>query len=109
MSKDVLAENCEGINISQLEKQVAELVPPRQSMSIAMLLNHSNEDDWLEEEEDNINVLQSASVEEGDGSCSGDDDYTGGLPSSKEQLFALAVMKQIAEACGVNNAAFYLQ
>ena len=39
MGKDVLAENCEDVNLSQPEKQVAELVPPRQRMSIAMLLN----------------------------------------------------------------------
>lgn len=103
MGKDVLAENVENINISQLEKQVGELVPPPERMSNAMLLNHGNEDDCLEVEEENINVVQRAAVEEGDGSCSGDDDGTGGLPSAKEQLFALAVTKResasIAEAC----------
>ena len=68
-----------------------------------MQCHYRNEDDCLEEEE-NINVVQSKSVEEGDGSCNGDDDDTGGLPRAKEQLFSLAVTKQIAEACGVNNA-----
>ena len=71
-----------------------------------MILNHGNEYDCLEKEEENVNVLQNSSVKEGDGSCSGDDDDTSGLPREKEQPFALAVTKQIIQACGVNNAAF---
>lgn len=58
MGKEVLAEIFEDVNISQLEKQVRGLVPPRQRMSIARILNHGNEDDFLEEEEENINAVQ---------------------------------------------------
>ena len=56
MGKDLAAGSFEHENLSQLEKQVAKLVPSRQRISIGMLLNPGDENNCIDEGDD-INVV----------------------------------------------------